>query len=460
VRCRQVLGGYKFRLPSLRAACARRLLLCAWLPCGLLVAGTVLAKPPLAVKMAVYRAENLNPRGQTLVLPYAFSAESTGTAFGVGGMLKGFYQDQMSMGGTVFAGEDTHAAFGGVWDYRLPFSRRLFISGNGMYGYYPRHRAYTAPRRFFLPAGVERPGSHESSENVFLESEGFSNWVDLKLEYSLPIGAAAGDRGRIEYRLEEGLLVSEPSGGESWNPLNGGATVVGLRQYNRYQSYETDRATFDGEVHAFELGLLHDNTDFPTNPSTGSSQYVAFHHDPAWGRDGGSWSFVELEGSKYFSLGSSDWARQRIIALNAWTGYSPTWDLEYDDMGGSRVVDAPPFLEGASLGGFNRMRGFRDSRFNDKAAVYATAEYRYTLDYNPIRNVSWLKFLNLDWFQLVGYVEAGRVAPEYELGTLLKDMKTDVGFSLRALTGGIVVRADFSVSEEGSNFWVMVGHPF
>ncbi len=236
--------------------------------------------------------------------------------------------------------------------------------------------------------------------------------------------------------------------------------MIGLRQYNRYQSYETNRETFDGKVRALEIGILHDNTDFPINPSRGSSQYLAYHRDPGWGDEDLDWSFLEFEASKYFSLGASQWARQRIIALNAWTAYSPSWELETNEEGGQRVVDGAPFLEGARLGGFYRMRGFRDARFHDKAAVYGTAEYRYTLDYNPIRNVSWLKFLSLDWFQLVGYVEVGRVAPEYHLDELFDDMKSNVGFSLRALTGGVVVRADIAVSEEGSNFWVMVNHPF
>ena len=422
-------------------------------------ASSVEARPSLAVKKAVVRAENRNPRGQTLVLPYAFSAESTGTAVGVGGMRNGFYQDQLTVGGTVFGGGETYGVFGGFWDYRLPFNRRTFISASGMVGYYPRHRAYTAPRAIFLPPSVVRPGPHDSSEDVFIESSGSSNWLDIKVEYALPLGSAA-DRGMIDYRLVNGLLVSEPSGGEQWNPLASGATVIGVRQYNRYQSYERDEGEVDGELHAFEFGILYDNTDFPTNPSRGSSQYFAYHRDPGWGRDDGDWSFVEFETSKYFSLGESDWARQRIIALNAWTAYSDSWDIETNELGGERVVDAPPFLEGATLGGFYRMRGFRDARFHDKAAVYGTAEYRYTLDYNPIRDVAWLKFLNLDWFQLVGFVEVGRVAPEYRFKELFDDMKVDGGFSLRALAGGVVVRADLAFSEEGSNFWVMVNHPF
>lgn len=414
----------------------------------------------MRVKTAVERVENLNPRGQTLVLPYAFSAESTGLVFGVGGMRKGFHQDQMTVGGVGFAGEDSHGLFAGVWDYRLPFSRRTFVSASGMNGYYPKHRAYSAPRKLYVPADIERPGSNDSSEDIFLESSGYSNWLDIKVEFSLPIGATR-DSSMVHYQLDNGLLVSEPSGGDTWNPMESGSTVVGVRQYNRYQSYEKDDGgELDGEIHVFEFGLLYDNTDFAINPSRGSSQYFAVHHDPGWGDSEESWSFLELEASKYFSLGSSDWARQRIIALNAWTAYSPSWDVDTNDAGGTRIIDGPPFLEGATLGGYYRMRGFRDSRFHDKAAIYGAAEYRYTLDNNPIRNVSWLRFLHLDWWQLVAFAEVGRVAPEYQLDTLFDDVKTDFGVGLRALTGGVVVRAEFAYSEEGGNLWFMVGHPF
>jgi Omp85 superfamily domain len=417
------------------------------------------AKPAVSVKSAVNRAESPDQLGETLILPYAFSSESTELVFGVGGMRKGFYQDQMVVGGTAFGGGESYGGFAGVWDYRFPFSKRLFVSGTGMMGYYPSHRAYALPRDEELPHGTVRPGDNDSDPDIFLESKGDSNWLDVKLDYVLPLGAAA-DRGIVRYDLDNGLLVSEPTGGDTWNPLQYGVTIAMLRQYNRYQTYERDDEEIDGTIHAFELGLLHDNTDFPINPSTGSSQYIAMHYDPQWGDSYNEWSFVEAEASKYFDLGSDSWSRQRILALNAWTGYSPSWDVVNTPSGGQRVENGPPFLEGASLGGYYRMRGFRDSRFHDKAAVYAAAEFRYTLDYNPIRNVQWLQFLNLDWFQVVAFAEGGRVAPEYKASTLFEDWKTDWGVGLRALTAGIVVRFDIAHSDEGTNAWVMVGHPF
>lgn len=415
------------------------------------------AKPTAHVKMSVERSENSRGVSDTLVLPYIFSTNSMGTVIGLGGMRRGFHQDQMTVGGTFFGGKESHGMAGGVWDYRFPTTERLFISAIGMIGYYPRQRAYAW--QGFVPPGVTPPGSNDSSPDQFIEARGSNNWFDIKLEYSLPIGAAK-DEGMIAYELSEGILTSEPSGGEYWNPMKGGVTVLTMRQFNRYQSYENDERKVEGTIHAFEFGMLYDNTDFPTNPSRGSSQYIAITHDPAWLDSDDKWSFAEIEASKYFSLGSSKHAHQRIIAINAWTGYSPSWELEFDQNGGSRPIDNPPFMEGAALGGFYRMRGYDQNRFHDKAAIYSTMEYRYTLRHNPIKNVEWLRFLNLDWFQLVAFAEGGRVAPSYTANDLFSDWKSDIGVSLRMLAAGVIVRFDIAHSPESTNMWVMVGHPF
>ncbi len=424
----------------------------------LLLASQIQARPSANVKMSVEREENRRSRGDTLVLPYAFSTEGMGTVIGLGGMARGFYQDQMTVGGTVFGGKESHGIALGAWDYRFPWTRRLYITAVGMMGYYPRQRAYTSGN-LFVPPTFAPPGSNDSSEDAFIETAGASNWLDIKLEYALPIGAAS-DKGMIDYRLRNGLLISEPSGGEHWNPLTSGATVLTLQQTNRYQSFENEQQKAEYTVHALQFGVLYNNTDFPTNPAMGSSQYLAVTHDAAWFDSEDKWSVVEFEASKYFSLGSSNHALQRIVAINGWTAYSPSWELEVNAAGATRPNNNPPYTEGATLGGFYRMRGYDMNRFHDKAAIYTTAEYRYTLRHNPLKGVEWLRFLNLDWFQLVGFVEGGRVGPSYTANDLLKDWKTDFGVSLRALTAGVVVRFDLAHSPEGTNAWVMVGHPF
>jgi outer membrane protein assembly factor BamA len=229
----------------------------------------------------------------------------------------------------------------------------------------------------------------------------------------------------------------------------------------RFRSFETDTVgDVDVTTHPVELAVSYDNTDFPTNPSYGSSQYFSVTRDFGWLGSDDSWTFIEFEASKYFSLGKSKWAKQRIIALNFWTGDSPTWDENLTPSGLIEVSHRPPFYEGATLGGFYRMRGYPIDRFNDRSVIYTAAEYRYTLKWNPLGNISWLRFLQSDWLQLVGFVEGGRVANEYSFSELFSSWKVDGGMGLRFMFAGAVVHLDVGVSDEGVNAWVMFGHPF
>lgn len=418
---------------------------------------TAYAKPPVTVKMSVERSETPKT-AETLILPYAFSTQDMGTAFGLGAMTKGTFQDQMTLGATAFTGESDGLAIG-IWDYKLAGYERLFFSSMGMIGRYPLIRAYAPVPNDVIPSNHHRPGSNDSDVDDFFSSAGANNWWEIKLDYVLPIGAAK-NKPMAHYKLTNGLLDSPASRVKPWNPLTTGTTIFTLRQFNRFQRYEKEDDIIEGKLHALELGVLYDNTDFPLNPSEGSSQYISLSFDPGWNSSVRSWTAIELEASKYFSLGASDYADQRILALNAWTAYSPSWDVEYNDQGDSKVINNPPFLEGATLGGLYRMRGFSQNRFHDKAVIYTTAEYRYTLKYNPIEDVTWLKFLKLDWFQLVPYIEGGRVAPDYAMDTLFSDWKLDAGLSVRAMTAGIILRLDIAKSNEGTNTWIMVAHPF
>ncbi|MCG6930117.1 MAG: BamA/TamA family outer membrane protein [Desulfofustis sp.] len=417
------------------------------------------AKPDASTKYAVIRLENPRQAQERLVLPYAFPSESMGTTFGVGGFIKGYYQDQLLIAGTVFgSADDAYGFIGGLWDYQMPYLERVYFTVLGSLAHYPRQRAYTeVPRR---PSGVPPPqaGTNDSDKDNYIQDEGDDNWYDFKFEYVLPLGSAK-QSAVADYHLENGILKSGATGGNIWNPLDSGISVLMVGQTGRYQSYETDTVTYAGNTFPFHFGYLYNNTDFPVNPSKGSSQYIAYHQDFSTG-EAGDWSFLEFEASKYFDLGESRHARQRVAALNFWTGSSPSWSERVNRNGEVVIVDNPPFFEGAHLGGFYRMRGYPNNRFNDRSVIYTTAEYRHTLKWNPVAGVSWLRWLKLDWFQLVGFVEGGRVAGDYDLGELFSDWKVDGGIGLRAMTAGAVVRFDMAVSEEGSTAWVMFGHPF
>ncbi len=422
----------------------------------LLQAGNCFAKPSASMKFSTLRDENPKTGQETLILPYGFPSDSMGTTFGVGGMVKGYYQDQLLLGGTVFGSADS--AFGvllAMWDLALPSTDRFYFSAIGSMGDYPRQRAFSE----IPPVQGIRAGSNESDKDDFVEEEGSDNWWEMKLEYVLPIGGMHSS-GMATYKLKNGMLVSGATGGEQWNPLTSGATVLVLKQFNRYQTYQTDEGDIEGTIHPLEFGLLYNNTDFPSNPSTGSSQYLSLTRDFGWLESNDTWTFLEFEASKYFSFGSSDYARQRVVALNFWTGDAVSQESSIDENGNESISHNPPYLEGAKLGGFYRMRAYPTNRFNDRSVIYSTAEYRYTPHWNPIGQISWLKWLKMDWMQLVGFVEGGRVASEYDVSELFSDWKTDIGVGFRSMMAGGVVRFDFAVSEESSSGWVMFGHPF
>ena len=424
---------------------------------GLVFVQTLSARPSISVKSTLNREENRGSGTKNkLVLPYAFSTEDMGFTMGVGGGTKGYGQEQLLLGATTYYSvDDAWGLFLGMWDYQPSFAKRFFFSAQGMVAYFPKQRAYT--KLAFAP-NEPRPGSNDSDMDDYGEDSGYSNWSDFKLEYVLPWGAAKNDP-MIHNDVKGGLLQSAPTGGEHWNPLESGVTILMLKQFNRYRSFELDQGEIDATVHPIQVGVAHFNTDFPANPSTGSSQYLAITHDFGWLESPDDWTFIEFEASKYFSLGDSDWAKQRIIAFNMWTGDNFTWTEETNPDGTVSVSHRAPFYEGSTLGGFYRMRAYPTDRFNDKSVIYATAEYRHTLHWNPLGNISWLKFLKSDWLQLVGFVEGGRVANDYDFD-LLKDWKFDGGVGVRFMFSGAIVRLDLATSDESTSAWVMFGHPF
>jgi len=196
--------------------------------CFVFFATTCYAKPRTTVKNILKRVENPRQGTKTiLALPYAFSSESMGLTLGVGGGMKGYGQDQLLFGATAYASfEDAVGLFLGMWDYRPSLADRMFFGASGMVAHYPKQRAYT---RIFFPPDIPRPGSNDSSADQFTEDSGFDNWTDFRLEFVLPIGSGRKDPLQ-KYRIKNGLLVSDPVGGDTWNPLKGGVTNLMLRQ--------------------------------------------------------------------------------------------------------------------------------------------------------------------------------------------------------------------------------------
>ena len=306
--------------------------------------------------------------------------------------------------------------------------------------------------------GGERAGSNDSDPDNFVEATQWDNRAELDFRFLLPLGHG---RETIvnRYVIENGLLREGASGGENWNPVSSGRTTLSIKPGWRLQTLERDELQVPFETFNVELTLEYDNYDFPFNPTCGSYQRVSFKRDFDDHPQFGNWETWTVEINKVFDLGRSARSHQRVFALGIWTAYVPTWETESVD-GETLITQRPPGFEGAILGGLYRMRGYENERFHDKAAVYYTAEYRTMPTWQPLKNIGWLDWAEIGWWQWVVFAETGQVAPSYSVDDLHNDLHVDGGFSIRAMIHKAVCRIDFAVSEEGSRVTAMYGHPF
>jgi len=390
-----------------------------------------------------------------LVLPYPFYNDTIGTGIGAAAIAEGYGQEQMfTVGSALFSLEGTYAGFLMIRNYQFPWLKRIFLEPAASYGKFKEIRSYTIGNPAFPN---ERPGSNESREDNFLESDGTDFWVDFSIKYLLPIGSGK-DIVLPDVILENGIAIAGQPGGYHWNPLRSGRTFLELEPFFRDQDLD-EKGISDQRTAGVEVALVYDNLDFFVNPSKGS--YWRFFFDRDWGGFDSSapWSVWGGEFNKYFSLGPSKTARQRVIALNFWTVVSPTWDSSHTE-NGREVFHRPPSYKGGNLGGLWRLRGYPATRYNDKAAIYYGLEYRHTLDWNPLKDITLGGRLDVDWIQLVALGEVGRVAPTWKLDTLHEDMRWSAGGGIRAMVNHLLLRLDVAKSEEDVIAQLFIGHPW
>ncbi len=404
--------------------------------------------------------EGQPPQKNKQFIPYAFYNENTESAVAAAFVAQGYGQPQMNIVLNGFtSSNDSHNVFYLIKDIQVPLNERVFLDTYGFFGDWGEIDSYRSGNPDFPN---ERAGSNDSDEDNFIESEGTDNMLRLDFRYLLPIGHGR-DTIIHEYVVNRaGLLVAgSESGGERWNPLHSGRTYFEFEFLNRAQDLE-DPETGDTELKttAIALGLEYDNTDYWRNPSYGSRQRVAITHD--WGlneEDGEEWTTIELEYSKFFNLGHSEFARQRVLALNAWWIDTPTWDdsSTYD---GEEIFHRPPVYQGATLGGLDRQRAYPTARFNDRSAVNYAGEYRHMSKWNPFPKIPLINLLHIPWWQWTLFAEVGRVNDEWDLDDLHDDMKWSVGAGARIMVEGVIVRVDFATSEEQSEVQMFIGQTF
>ena len=86
------------------------------------------ARSEATVKSSTIRVENPKGEKEFLIIPYAFPSDSMGTTGGIGAMTKGYGQEQLLFGVTVFGSDDgATGIIAGLWDYKLPWVERFYF---------------------------------------------------------------------------------------------------------------------------------------------------------------------------------------------------------------------------------------------------------------------------------------------------------------------------------------------
>lgn len=395
----------------------------------------------------------------TFTVPFAFYSDALGPSVGLSIGNRGLLQPQASAFATVVgsAGGSLYG-FLALRDLEVPGTERLFINGQLNVGTFSEIDIYADGNPEF-PG--ERAGSHESDPDNFITGDGTDVKVWTLFGYVLPTGGGRVDpKSRLV--LRDGLPLEGARDTSVWNPLRSGYTFLGVKLFYRRQDVDTDEAG-DRKVatSGAEFLLRYENTDFHENPSRGSYQQLRYTRD--WGELGSSapWETIDFSAAKFISLATPQRSRQRVLALNMWWIDTPSWN-DSDTEGGDLVFRRPPSYAGATLGGLERMRGYSEGRFNDRAAVYYSAEYRHIPEWNPLGKWDWLNRRNasVQWMQYVLGVEVGRVADEFDVGELHSDMNVVLLLGLRAMVNTLVVRADLGISDEGGAVQMTIDHPF
>jgi len=392
-------------------------------------------------------------------LPFALYSEIFGWATGGFVGVRGLSQKNMSlyMGGLIST-NGTKYGFLQFREFYLPFYPRVYIAPDILGGYFGVLKVYKDPPLMQI-AGKPRAGSNESDENDYMEVSGSDQWYELKFRYLLPMGHGR-EQIYFEPKFKDGILVSGEMGGTNWNPFVSGRTFIDIKPfYRRRIAFATN---------GIDFSLTRENTDYYVNPTRGSLQKFSFRRDFGEFDSSSPWSVVETDLRWYLPLHelfSGKSSLPKVLAFDFWTVNTLTWN-DFDIIGVDandapiKAYHRPPPYTGAYLGGRHRLRAYYEGRFNDRAAIYYGTEYRQIIKWNPFNYWSLTKKLNVHWLQFAMFMEAGRVAPEWDLATLHENMKWSSGGGIRVYMNNLILRIDSAFGEEGNFIQMYVDHAF
>ncbi|MEC9296172.1 MAG: hypothetical protein VYD28_00660 [SAR324 cluster bacterium] len=111
-----------------------------------------------------------------------------------------------------------------------------------------------------------------------------------------------------------------------------------------------------------------------------------------------------------------------------------------------------------SLGGTNRLRGYRTNRFYDSYTNFRGAEFRWYVHEVQEAFNYFLEKGTFAGLQLAFFYEHGTVSPDK--ASLWKNMRSSYGAGTRFIFNTIIVRIDRGFGKEGGETTFFVGYPF
>lgn len=406
---------------------------------------------------------NENDLGQvkTTILPFAFYNNSQGIVVGGFMGMKSFVQKETFLKiGAMISEKKTYYGFIQLESFQLPLFPRIFIRPDIYVGKVKELELYLGETE----SDYISPGGNYSTPKNKVVLEGFDQWYEVNIKYLLPIGDGK-DKPIINPKFNIGQLVSGETGGTHWNPLKSGRSFVESKLIYRHMDFENDDLIFNTKTLALELSLTHENVDYYFNPSIGSIKRLSYSFD--WGAVGSENKFdaVKIDCRIYIPLNDTKANNLPcVLAFNFITMDTPSWnkyDLITDSEGNqTKIFHRPQLFVSANLGGVKKLRAYNAFRFYDRSMIYYSAEIRKTLEWNPLNYFSLTKSIGVDFFQLVGFADIGRVAPHWKINTLHTDMKWSIGGGLRAYMGGLVARVDVAKGKDDIMVQMFIDHPF
>lgn len=370
------------------------------------------------------------------VVPFVFSTQTLGATIGMAGLVKGVLQPNA---GLVAAG--LVSAKGSGISY-LNYNNFQF-GGSWLLGF-DLYSGQYAGYDYFIGDASRNDSRFEQS----VKTDGEEERYHLTLRYILPWGAAEGRGARGAMTPKRTITGS--------SPVSSGISTLTFEPFYHGRKLEVAEASSIPEAAwGVKLGFEWDNRNDVRNPSEGSKFNLDITHSPPH-RGNSDWTMIELEQSYYLDLGAWDGVfKEQVLALDMYTADTPSWS----ECGGE-PCHRPPEYAGVSLGGLYRLRGYSSERYHGRSAIHYSAEYRVMPEWQPLGSWPVFNWYDVPWWQWVVFVDAGRVADQYNLSTLHTDMQWNLGGGVRFQVEGIVVRAEMAVGKEEGLFWVMVNQPF